>query len=200
MMPATLDHPFRRVFEAVLFASPRGQKQGQLRTPQLDTRLKLCSRFLGRPWRRPCRVDIAAHERLIFPAPLPTYNRDQDPWKKHLCWIPWNEAVSPDYVDDERYAEGIPCMWLPSPKAWGPRWGVSSPRSGRLRFATLCVRQSSLRDEFRRCHWLGARGGGSADSGQTRGAVGRVRADANQIEAMPSHAACHSGPNGAVER
>jgi len=58
-------------------------------------------------------------DRLIFPAPLPTYNRDQDPWKKHLCWIPWNEAVSPDYVDDERYAEGIPCMWLPSPKAAG---------------------------------------------------------------------------------
>lgn len=58
-------------------------------------------------------------DKLVFPAPLPTYSRDKDPAKKHLCWIPWNEAVSPDRVDDERFAEGIPCMWLPSPKAAG---------------------------------------------------------------------------------
>lgn len=44
---------------------------------------------------------------------------DRDPVKRHLCWIPWNEAVSPGRIDDERYAEGIPCIWLPSPKAAG---------------------------------------------------------------------------------
>mmetsp|Transcript_7276 Transcript_7276/g.16489 ORF Transcript_7276/g.16489 Transcript_7276/m.16489 type:complete len:411 (+) Transcript_7276:120-1352(+) len=56
-------------------------------------------------------------DRLVFPAPSPTYSKDT--YKKHLCWIPWNEAVSPDRVDDERYAEGIPCMWLPAPRAAG---------------------------------------------------------------------------------
>mmetsp|Transcript_41686 Transcript_41686/g.107923 ORF Transcript_41686/g.107923 Transcript_41686/m.107923 type:complete len:409 (+) Transcript_41686:26-1252(+) len=56
-------------------------------------------------------------DKLVFPAPTPTYNKDT--FKKHLCWIPWNEAVSPDRVDDERYAEGIPCMWLPAPRAAG---------------------------------------------------------------------------------
>mmetsp|Transcript_5099 Transcript_5099/g.11972 ORF Transcript_5099/g.11972 Transcript_5099/m.11972 type:complete len:396 (+) Transcript_5099:136-1323(+) len=56
-------------------------------------------------------------DRLVFPAPSPTYSKDT--FKKHLCWIPWNEAVSPDRVDDERYAEGIPCMWLPAPRAAG---------------------------------------------------------------------------------
>eukprot|EP00913_Durusdinium_trenchii_P010468 g9815.t1 len=43
----------------------------------------------------------------------------QDAFKKHLCWIPWNEAVSPERVDDERFAEGIPCVWLPAPRAAG---------------------------------------------------------------------------------
>lgn len=56
-------------------------------------------------------------DRLVFPAPNPTYSRDT--FKKHLCWIPWNEAVSPDRVDDERFADGIPCMWLPAPRAAG---------------------------------------------------------------------------------
>jgi pimeloyl-ACP methyl ester carboxylesterase len=56
-------------------------------------------------------------DKLVFPAPSPTYTKDT--FKKHLCWIPWNEAVSPDRMDDERYAEGIPCMWLPAPRAAG---------------------------------------------------------------------------------
>lgn len=56
-------------------------------------------------------------DKLIFPAPTPTYGRDT--FKKQLCWIPWNEAVSPDKVGDERYADGIPCMWLPAPRAAG---------------------------------------------------------------------------------
>lgn len=56
-------------------------------------------------------------DRLVFPAPAPTYTKET--FKKHLCWIPWNEAVSPSRVDDERYAEGIPCMWLPAPRAAG---------------------------------------------------------------------------------
>jgi len=56
-------------------------------------------------------------DKLVFPAPTPTYGKDT--FKKHLCYIPWNEAVSPDRVDDERYADGIPCMWLPAPKAAG---------------------------------------------------------------------------------
>mmetsp|Transcript_65212 Transcript_65212/g.121565 ORF Transcript_65212/g.121565 Transcript_65212/m.121565 type:complete len:387 (-) Transcript_65212:88-1248(-) len=56
-------------------------------------------------------------DRLVFPAPAPTYTKET--LKRYLCWIPWNEAVSPERVDDERYAEGIPCMWLPAPKAAG---------------------------------------------------------------------------------
>mmetsp|Transcript_16714 Transcript_16714/g.35472 ORF Transcript_16714/g.35472 Transcript_16714/m.35472 type:complete len:413 (+) Transcript_16714:143-1381(+) len=56
-------------------------------------------------------------DRLVFPAPNPTYGKET--FKKHLIWIPWNEAVSPDRIDDERYAEGIPCMWLPAPRAAG---------------------------------------------------------------------------------
>jgi len=56
-------------------------------------------------------------DKLVFPAPTPTYTADS--FKKNLCWIPWNEAVSPDKVDNERYASGIPCMWLPAPRAAG---------------------------------------------------------------------------------
>lgn len=56
-------------------------------------------------------------DKLVFPAPTPTYNKES--YKKHLCWIPWNEAVSPDKVEDERYSAGIPCMWLPAPRAAG---------------------------------------------------------------------------------
>mmetsp|Transcript_69313 Transcript_69313/g.122706 ORF Transcript_69313/g.122706 Transcript_69313/m.122706 type:complete len:402 (-) Transcript_69313:40-1245(-) len=56
-------------------------------------------------------------DKLVFPAPTPTYGKDA--FKKHLCFIPWNEAVSPDRVDDERFADGIPCVWLPAPRAAG---------------------------------------------------------------------------------
>mmetsp|Transcript_33725 Transcript_33725/g.62379 ORF Transcript_33725/g.62379 Transcript_33725/m.62379 type:complete len:1515 (-) Transcript_33725:86-4630(-) len=56
-------------------------------------------------------------DKIIFPSPTPTYSKDH--FKKHLCWVPWNAAVSPDRVDDEKYADGIPCMWLPAPKAAG---------------------------------------------------------------------------------
>jgi len=56
-------------------------------------------------------------DRFVFPAPKSSYSKET--LKKYLCWIPWNEAVSPDRVDDERYAEGIPCLWLPAKKAAG---------------------------------------------------------------------------------
>lgn len=56
-------------------------------------------------------------DKLVFPAPAATYNKES--FKKHLCWIPWNEAVSPDRVEDERFAAGIPCMWLPAARAAG---------------------------------------------------------------------------------
>jgi len=56
-------------------------------------------------------------DKLVFPAPSASYGKDS--YKKHLCWIPWNEAVSPDRVDDDKYADGIPCMWLPAPRAAG---------------------------------------------------------------------------------
>lgn len=54
---------------------------------------------------------------LIFPAPKATYNRET--FKKYLCWIPWNEAISPDKCAEERYAEGIPTLWFPAPRAAG---------------------------------------------------------------------------------
>mmetsp|Transcript_73594 Transcript_73594/g.159222 ORF Transcript_73594/g.159222 Transcript_73594/m.159222 type:complete len:412 (-) Transcript_73594:170-1405(-) len=56
-------------------------------------------------------------DKIVFPAPAPTYNKDS--FKKHLCWIPWNEAVSPGRMEDEMYADGIPCMWLPAPRSAG---------------------------------------------------------------------------------
>jgi len=56
-------------------------------------------------------------DRLVFPAPKPSYSKDS--FKNHLCWIPWNRALSPDRVDDESMAEGIPCMWLPAERAAG---------------------------------------------------------------------------------
>jgi len=56
-------------------------------------------------------------DKLLFPAPPPTYTKDS--FKKNLCWIPWNKAVSPDRVDDERYSSGIPCLWMPADKAAG---------------------------------------------------------------------------------
>lgn len=56
-------------------------------------------------------------DRLVFPAPKPSYTKES--FKNHLCWIPWNKALSPDRVDDENCAEGIPCMWLPAERAAG---------------------------------------------------------------------------------
>lgn len=56
-------------------------------------------------------------DKLVFPAPTPTYSKDT--YKKHLVWIPWNEAVSPDRCENETFAEGIPCLWLPAPRAAG---------------------------------------------------------------------------------
>lgn len=54
-------------------------------------------------------------DKFVFPAPQPTYTKDS--CKKHLCWIPWNEAISPKWAADEKFAEGIPCMWFPAPRA-----------------------------------------------------------------------------------
>ncbi|CAE8657854.1 unnamed protein product, partial [Polarella glacialis] len=69
----------------------------------------------------PChteRLEMSSFvDRLVFPAPNPTYSRDT--FKKHLCFIPWNEAVSPERVEDDRFADGIPCIWLPAPRAAG---------------------------------------------------------------------------------
>mmetsp|Transcript_98086 Transcript_98086/g.184448 ORF Transcript_98086/g.184448 Transcript_98086/m.184448 type:complete len:411 (+) Transcript_98086:113-1345(+) len=56
-------------------------------------------------------------DKLVFPAPEPSYTKDS--FKNHLCWIPWNRALSPERVDQEQYAEGIPCMWLPAERAAG---------------------------------------------------------------------------------
>jgi len=56
-------------------------------------------------------------DKLVFPAPKPSYSKES--FKNHLCWIPWNKALSPDRVDDELCAEGIPCMWLPAERAAG---------------------------------------------------------------------------------
>jgi len=56
-------------------------------------------------------------DKLVFPAPKPSYGKES--FKNHLCWIPWNKALSPDRVEDEQHAEGIPCMWLPAERAAG---------------------------------------------------------------------------------
>lgn len=56
-------------------------------------------------------------DKLVFPAPSPSYGKET--FKKNLCWIPWNEAVSPDKFGDECYSEGIPCLWLPTPRSAG---------------------------------------------------------------------------------
>ncbi|CAE7946206.1 unnamed protein product [Symbiodinium sp. KB8] len=66
---------------------------------------------------RDCPEMSSFIDKLLFPAPQPTYGKDA--FKKHLCWIPWNEAVSPERAEDERFAEGIPCVWLPAPRAAG---------------------------------------------------------------------------------
>jgi pimeloyl-ACP methyl ester carboxylesterase len=53
--------------------------------------------------------------RFIFPAPEPSYGPQS--YKRHLCWIPWNEVISPKRAGDERCTDGIPCLWFPAPKA-----------------------------------------------------------------------------------
>eukprot|EP00927_Polykrikos_kofoidii_P077042 TRINITY_DN74031_c0_g1_i1.p1 TRINITY_DN74031_c0_g1~~TRINITY_DN74031_c0_g1_i1.p1 ORF type:complete len:401 (+),score=52.71 TRINITY_DN74031_c0_g1_i1:120-1322(+) len=53
--------------------------------------------------------------RFIFPAPDASYGPQS--YKRHLCWIPWNEVISPKRVNDEKCTDGIPCLWFPAPKA-----------------------------------------------------------------------------------
>jgi len=53
--------------------------------------------------------------RFVFPAPEPSYGAQS--YKRHLCWIPWNEVISPKRANNERYKDGIPCLWFPAPKA-----------------------------------------------------------------------------------
>lgn len=57
----------------------------------------------------------ALGNRFIFPAPEPSYGPQS--YKRHLCWIPWNEVISPKRASDDRCADGIPCLWFPAPKA-----------------------------------------------------------------------------------
>jgi pimeloyl-ACP methyl ester carboxylesterase len=54
-------------------------------------------------------------ERFLFPAPDPSYGPQS--YKRHLCWIPWNEVISPHRAKDEKCTDGIPCLWFPAPKA-----------------------------------------------------------------------------------
>lgn len=53
--------------------------------------------------------------RFIFPAPDPSYGSHS--YKRHLCWIPWNAVISPERAADEKWSDGIPCLWFPAPKA-----------------------------------------------------------------------------------
>mmetsp|Transcript_46095 Transcript_46095/g.99530 ORF Transcript_46095/g.99530 Transcript_46095/m.99530 type:complete len:415 (-) Transcript_46095:138-1382(-) len=53
--------------------------------------------------------------RFIFPAPDPSYGAHS--YKRNLCWIPWNNVISPHRAEDENCAGGIPCLWFPAPKA-----------------------------------------------------------------------------------
>lgn len=53
--------------------------------------------------------------RFIFPAPTPSYNSLS--YKRHLCWIPWNEVISPERVKDPASGDGIPCLWFTAPRA-----------------------------------------------------------------------------------
>lgn len=57
--------------------------------------------------------DIA--NRFIFPAPTPSYAASS--YRRHLCWIPWNNVISPDKLKSTKCAAGIPCLWFPAPKA-----------------------------------------------------------------------------------
>mmetsp|Transcript_108713 Transcript_108713/g.232296 ORF Transcript_108713/g.232296 Transcript_108713/m.232296 type:complete len:411 (-) Transcript_108713:100-1332(-) len=53
--------------------------------------------------------------RFIFPAPGSSYGPQS--YMRHLCWIPWNQVISPTRTEDERNIDGIPCLWFPAPKA-----------------------------------------------------------------------------------
>mmetsp|Transcript_3176 Transcript_3176/g.9655 ORF Transcript_3176/g.9655 Transcript_3176/m.9655 type:complete len:428 (-) Transcript_3176:66-1349(-) len=53
--------------------------------------------------------------RFIFPAPDPSYGAQS--YKRNLCWIPWNNVISPKRAQDEQCSAGIPCLWFPAPKA-----------------------------------------------------------------------------------
>eukprot|EP00928_Gymnodinium_smaydae_P056013 TRINITY_DN3945_c0_g3_i1.p1 TRINITY_DN3945_c0_g3~~TRINITY_DN3945_c0_g3_i1.p1 ORF type:complete len:517 (-),score=81.83 TRINITY_DN3945_c0_g3_i1:102-1652(-) len=53
--------------------------------------------------------------RFIFPAPEASYGSNS--YKRHLCWIPWNEVISGSKRSEEGCGDGIPCLWFPAPKA-----------------------------------------------------------------------------------
>lgn len=53
--------------------------------------------------------------RFVFPAPDASYGPKS--YKKNLCWIPWNSVISPKRIEDKSSGQGIPCLWLPAPKA-----------------------------------------------------------------------------------
>eukprot|EP00928_Gymnodinium_smaydae_P098399 TRINITY_DN9138_c0_g1_i1.p1 TRINITY_DN9138_c0_g1~~TRINITY_DN9138_c0_g1_i1.p1 ORF type:complete len:536 (-),score=84.55 TRINITY_DN9138_c0_g1_i1:90-1514(-) len=53
--------------------------------------------------------------RLIFPAPSSSYRPDS--YRRHLCWIPWNDTISQSGEDETRGRAGVPCLWFPAPKA-----------------------------------------------------------------------------------
>lgn len=58
-------------------------------------------------------MDIA--NKFIFPAPTPSYDRNS--YRRHLCWVPFNPAISPDKFSDPDCKDGIPCLWFPSSRA-----------------------------------------------------------------------------------
>jgi pimeloyl-ACP methyl ester carboxylesterase len=64
-------------------------------------------------------LDTQLGNRFIFPAPDPSYTPQS--YKRHLCWIPWNEVISPHRTSTPEAravnADGIPCLWFPAPKA-----------------------------------------------------------------------------------
>lgn len=56
--------------------------------------------------------------RLVFPAPQPSYQPES--YRRHLCWLPWSEVISPKRVNgsvEDRGPGGVPCLWFPAPKA-----------------------------------------------------------------------------------
>lgn len=56
--------------------------------------------------------------RLVFPAPQPSYQPES--YRRHLCWLPWSEVISPERLrgpPEDRGPGGVPCLWFPAPKA-----------------------------------------------------------------------------------